>query len=58
MFFVNQDSWFWNAVPMLATVVFIAGLPPNESICTPLVPSSKSEFTRTRPAGRSRYGDP
>jgi hypothetical protein len=36
--------------------MFIAGLPPNDTVCTLGVPSANVEFTRTLPLGRPRNG--
>ena len=48
---------FPGTVGLAATGALLsAWLPPNDSICTPLVPSSNTEFTRTRPPGNERYG--
>ena len=54
----NQESVFWRFAPADREEVPSCWFPPKVSVCTPLPPSSKMEFTRTRPAGRLRYGSP
>src|SRR3712207_5133816 len=45
-----------SCAPAFVDALLSDWLPPNVSICTPLVPSSKLELTRTRPPGSERYG--
>ncbi len=45
-----------KATPLERWLASRNGLPPNDSDCTALVPSSNSELTRTRADGRRRYG--
>jgi hypothetical protein len=56
LFVLNHDSWFIACAPVVVDVLLSDWLPPNASVCTPLVPSSNSELTRTRPPGSVRYG--
>jgi hypothetical protein len=55
---LNQDSALLKATLKFEVLVLAIGLPPNPSDRTPEVPSANSEFTRTDPAGRLRYGEP
>ena len=56
LFSLNQDSMFVNWAVVERWPVFIAGLPPNETVCTLGVPSANVEFTRTVPLGSVRNG--
>jgi hypothetical protein len=53
---LNHDSELLNAIVVFDWLVPANGLPPKPSERTPDVPSAKSEFTRTVPAGSERYG--
>src|SRR5688500_3314768 len=54
---LNQDNMLLNATLRFVLLVLACGLPPKPRERTPEVPSAKSEFTRTEPPGRVRYGD-
>ena len=53
---LNQESWLRKPALVVVWLLLSVGLPPKESVYTPLPPSGTVEYTRTRPAGIDRYG--
>jgi hypothetical protein len=54
---LNQESWLLKLAFVLVERDASDWLPPKASCCSPLDPSSKLEFTSTRPEGSARNGD-
>ena len=54
----NQERLFCTVPPTVRELELSPWLPPKVRLCTPLAPSGNTEFTRTRPEGRSTYGSP